>query len=88
MQFWSHYTKISRTTKFHCGNTRERHETLKHIARDIVSCNFSLIDKTQRVNAILDSTRWKFLFHVQPVSFLQVSEILCVLVVENKSVSR
>jgi hypothetical protein len=38
MQFWSHDTKISRTTKFHCGNTRERHETLKHIAQDIVSC--------------------------------------------------
>jgi hypothetical protein len=36
MQFWSHDTKISRTTKFHCGNTRERHETLKHIARDIL----------------------------------------------------
>jgi hypothetical protein len=32
MQFWSHDTKISRTTKFHCGNTRARHETLKHIA--------------------------------------------------------
>jgi hypothetical protein len=33
MQFWSHDTKISRTTKFHCGNTRERHETLKHNTR-------------------------------------------------------
>jgi hypothetical protein len=43
MQFWSHDTKISRTTEFNCGNTRERHETLKHIAQATRYCLLQVV---------------------------------------------